>query len=262
MGVRKSIIYLTLMSLLSLFGCGRKAAPTHPQDVLTAKDGSEITITFYGHASVAFAWNGHNIYVDPVGDDIDWKKQPKGDLILITHGHGDHFDLETVENVEAVKSLVIASGEVVEAAFEQDAVALAPGQAVRPFSGETFSDDDNSLEILAVPAYNITEGHLQFHPKERGDCGYILTLGGTRIYVAGDTEDNDDVLSIRDIDVAFIPVNQPYTMTVEQAANVIRAIRPAIFYPYHYGQVDTVTDLDALTEAVRDVCEIRIRPLA
>lgn len=249
------------MSLFSLFGCGKKAAPAYPQDVLTAKDGSEITITFYGHASVAFAWNGHNIYVDPVGENIDWKKQPKADLILVTHGHGDHFDLETVETLEAMKSLVIASAEVVESAFEQDAIALAPGQGVRPFSGETFSDEDNSLEILAVPAYNISEGHLKFHPKEREDCGYILTLGGTRIYVAGDTEDNEDVLAIRGIDVAFIPVNQPYTMTVEQAARVVRAISPAIFYPYHYGQVDTVTDLDALTKAVEDVCEVRIRPM-
>ena len=113
----------------------------------------------------------------------------------------------------------------------------------------------------AVPAYNITPGHQDFHPKERGDAGYILTFGGSRIYVAGDTEDNEDVLSIRDIDVAFLPVNQPYTMTVDQCVRVVEAIRPKVFYPYHFGGTDVKTDIDALVERVKGITDIRVRPL-
>ena len=129
---------------------------------------------------------------------------------------------------------------------------MKPGESLDPFDG---------IHVEAVPAYNITEGHLDFHPKARGDAGYILTVGGTRIYVAGDTEDNEDVLALKDIDVAFLPVNQPYTMTVEQCARVVDAIRPAIFYPYHFGGTDSSTDMDALKAAVEGMTEIRIRPL-
>lgn len=89
-----------------------------------------------------------------------------------------------------------------------------------------------------MAAYNTTEGHLQFHPREREDCGYVLTLGGTRVYIAGDSEPTPEMRSLEWIDIAFLPVNQPYTMTVDQAAEAVRALRPAIFYPYHYGEVE------------------------
>ena len=117
------------------------------------------------------------------------------------------------------------------------------------------------VTVRAVPAYNISEGHTDFHPNSREDCGYLITLGGTTIYVAGDTEDNEDVLNIKDVDIAFLPVNQPYTMTVEQAARVVKAIKPKIFYPYHYGQVDEKTDIEALKKAVEGVTEVRVFPM-
>ena len=117
------------------------------------------------------------------------------------------------------------------------------------------------VRIEAVAAYNTTQGHLQFHPKEREDCGYIVTIGGTRIYIAGDTEPTPELLALRNIDIAFLPVNQPYTMTVEQAVQAVKAIRPTIFYPYHYGEVEQPTDLEALTAALEKVTEVRIRPM-
>jgi L-ascorbate metabolism protein UlaG (beta-lactamase superfamily) len=129
---------------------------------------------------------------------------------------------------------------------------MLPGCVAEPFEG---------LSVKAVPAYNISEGHTDFHPKEREDCGYILTLGGTTIYVAGDTEDNDDVLALQGVDIAFLPVNQPYTMTVEQAERVVKAIKPAIFYPYHYGQVEQKTDIDALAKSLEGVRDVRVFPM-
>jgi L-ascorbate metabolism protein UlaG (beta-lactamase superfamily) len=130
---------------------------------------------------------------------------------------------------------------------------MLPSAVAEPFEG---------LHIRAVAAYNTSEGHTDFHPQAREDCGYIFTLGGTTIYVAGDTEDNDDVLALEGIDIAFLPVNQPYTMTVAQAVRVIKAIRPSIFYPYHYGQVDEPTDVEALARMLQDIVDVRIRPLA
>ena len=129
---------------------------------------------------------------------------------------------------------------------------MLPGSVAEPFEG---------LHVKAVPAYNISEGHTDFHPQAREDCGYIVTLGGTSIYVAGDTEDNDDVLSQQGVDIAFMPVNQPYTMTVEQAVRAVKAIQPKIFYPYHYGQVEEKTDIDALVKSLDGVCEVRVFPM-
>ncbi|MBQ0025277.1 MAG: MBL fold metallo-hydrolase [Bacteroidales bacterium] len=229
-----------LAAVCSIFGCSNPEVSQYPQDTIIAKDGTKIVLTFYNHASIAIEAAGRHIYFDPVDatKEIDWKNEPKADLILITHDHYDHFS-------DSVNRILNGTGE-----FKQ----MKPGESFTPFEG---------VQVEAVPAYNISEGHLDFHPKERGDAGYILTIGGTRIYVAGDTEDNEDVLAIRDIDVAFLPVNQPYTMTVEQCARVIASIRPTIFYPYHYagGDPEMKTDLDALKAAVEGLTEIRIRPL-
>ncbi len=114
------------------------------------------------------------------------------------------------------------------------------------------------LTLEAVPAYNTTAGREMYHPKHR-DNGYILTLGGTRIYVAGDTEDIPEMAALGDIDIAFIPVNQPYTMTIDQAVNAARMIKPAILYPYHYGETD-VTQLKKRLVSDKAI-DVRIRQL-
>lgn len=191
------------------------------------------------------------MYFDPAGEQIDWKKLPKADIVCITHHHYDHFDIQAVDALRKDDTEIVCDRTTAES-FEHACITMLPGGHAEPMDG---------IRIDAVPAYNITDGHTNFHPQARQDCGYIVTVGGTRIYVAGDTEDNADVLAIRDIDVAFLPVNQPYTMTVDQAVRVVEQIRPSIFYPYHYGGTDIRTDVDDLSRRLTAVTEVRIRPL-
>lgn len=249
----KTKITILCMSLFSLFGLGgcAKKAPVYPTDTITLRDGSEAAIRFFGHASLAIGVNDRWIYVDPVSDHADYSRLPKAGLILITHHHGDHFDRAAVEALEGSDTEILCDRTTAEA-FDMECITMRPGSISQPCDG---------ICIEAVAAYNTSEGHLQFHPREREDCGYILSLGGTRIYIAGDTEPTPEMKALHDIDIAFLPVNQPYTMTVEQAVEAIEAFRPAVFYPYHYGQVDTHTDLDRLAEALRGVTEVRIRPM-
>lgn len=220
---------------LALCSCATKEASNYPQETFKVDDGTEITFTYYGHASIAIEADGYRVYVDPVGEAIDWEAEPKADLILITHDHYDHLDTNAVR---------ILTGN------EDGYTKLAVGQTI-----------DGKFGVKAVPAYNISPEQLNFHPKNRGDVGYIITVAGKRIYVSGDTEDNDDVLAIRDIDYAFICCNKPYTMTVEQCVRVVKAIRPKVFIPYHYGGTDIPTDLKALQDSLKDVTTVLIRPL-
>lgn len=239
------------MALFStLFGCAKKSAPAYPQDSVTAADGSKITFTFYAHASFCIEWNDKHIYIDPVGE-FDWAHAPKADVVLVTHSHYDHLEMATIEQLQTPKTVIVCDKTSAEA-FEHDCITMLPHSVAEPVEG---------IAVKAVPAYNISEGHTDFHPQSREDCGYLITLGGTTIYVAGDTEDNEDVLSLQGVDIAFLPVNQPYTMTVEQAIRVVTALRPQIFYPYHYGQVEDKTDIEALKAAVADITDIRVFPM-
>lgn len=239
------------MSLLTFFGCGRTKAPAYPSDSLTARDGSEITLHFFKHASLAIETGGKWIYVDPVSDYADYGSLPKGDLVLITHSHHDHLDVAAVERILTPETEILCDRTSAEA-FEMNCYTMRPGSVATP---------RDYVKVEAVAAYNTTPGHLQFHPKDREDCGYVLTIGGTRIYVAGDTEPTPELKALKQIDIAFLPVNQPYTMTVDQAVEAVKAIRPAIFYPYHYGEVEETTDLERLARELEGVTEVRIRPL-
>lgn len=129
---------------------------------------------------------------------------------------------------------------------------MRPGSVATPLEG---------VKVEAVAAYNTSQEHRQFHPRAREDCGYVLTVGGTRIYIAGDTEPTPELKALRNIDIAFLPVNQPYTMTVDQAVQAVKTLAPTIFYPYHYGQVEEKTDLDRLASELEGVTEVRIRPM-
>lgn len=208
-------------------------------------------MTFFKHASLALESGGRHIYIDPVAEYADYGSLPKADLVMITHSHYDHFDMAAVDSLRKHGTVVLCDRTTAEA-FGFDCITMTPHAVAEPLEG---------IKVEAVPAYNITEGHTQFHPAEREDCGYILTVEGLRIYIAGDTENNDDMKALRDIDVAFLPVNQPYTMTVEQAVDAVRAIRPRIFYPYHYGGTEYTTDIELLARELEGVTEVRIRPL-
>lgn len=246
-----TINLILLMSLLSFFGCGKQNTIEYEKDTVQAKDGSEIVLTFFSHASISLEWNGIVMYFDPASDSIDWSKLPKADLIFVTHSHFDHFDMAAIDAVKKLSTEVICDKTTADA-LEHECITMIPGANSEPLEG---------VRVTAVPAYNISEGHTNFHPKDREDCGYVLSLGGTTIYIAGDTEDNEDVLSLKDIDIAFLPVNQPYTMTVDQVVKVVEQIRPKIFYPYHYGQVDEITDIEALKQRLEGVTEVRVRQL-
>ena len=245
------IIGTTIMSLLTFFGCGRSKAPEYPSDTLTARDGREMRFHFFKHASLAIETGGKWIYVDPVSEYADYASLPKGDLVLITHSHHDHLDITAVDRILTPETEILCDRTSAEA-FEMNCYTMRPGSVATP---------RDYVKIEAVAAYNTTPGHLQFHPKDREDCGYVLTIGGTRIYVAGDTEPTPELKKLKNIDIAFLPVNQPYTMTVDQAVEAVKAIRPAIFYPYHYGEVEEKTDLERLTQELDGVTEVLIRPL-
>ena len=219
-------------------------------DVMQAADGKSLEIMCIQHGSVGFNYDGYQIYIDPVGEYADYAKLPKADVILITHIHGDHFDAEAVEKARKPETVIITNSEV--GALLPEAQIMGNGDELQPTP---------YLDVKAVPAYNITEDRLQFHPRGR-DNGYVLTLGGTRIYVAGDTENIPEMAELEGIDIAFLPVNQPYTMTPEQATDAARMVQPKIFYPYHYGMTDTETDIESLNELLAGSgIEIRIRQM-
>ena len=193
-------------------------------------------------------YDGKELQIDPVtklGDKtIDYTAMPKADYIFVTHEHHDHLDTAAIQQLTSKNTQLITNQRCAE--------MLGYGQVMANGDTLTLADD---IFVEAVPAYNTTEGHLQFHPKGR-DNGFILTLDGLRIYIAGDTEDIPEMANIKDIDVAFLPCNQPYTMTVEQLVNASRIVKPKVVFPYHYGQTD-VSGIPALLE--NDGIEVRIR---
>ena len=209
--------------------------------------GKELTITFIRHGSLLLSYEGRQIQVDPVAEYADYGAFPKADLILITHAHGDHLDLKAIETLRKAETTVIAN----PASAEQ---VGATAKVMRNGESQTWQ----GVGIEAVPAYNTTEGRDKFHPKGR-DNGYVLDFDGFRVYIAGDLEDIPELSALKGIDVAFLPVNQPYTMTPEQAAHAARVIQPKVFYPYHYSQTPVPETLPALLEG--SGIELRIRAL-
>lgn len=238
------------MGLFSIFG-GSKS-PAYPTDKIEWGKGEKLTFTFFAHASLAITLGERHIYIDPVSDNARYSTLPKADAVLITHHHYDHLDRAAIDDITTRNSLIICDKTSAES-FDGEAVVMTPGAKAKPF-------DDVLIE--AVAAYNTSEGHTDFHPRSREDCGYVISIeNGPKIYIAGDTEPTEEMLSLKDIDIAFLPVNQPYTMTVEQAAEVIKTLQPKVFYPYHYGQVEEKTDIEKLKALVADYTEIRVFPM-
>ena len=192
--------------------------------------GDPVQITLIKHASLEIRYKGLSFEVDPVldlGRPTDYAAEfPKADYILVTHEHGDHFDQGAIAILRKDGTAVVTNPRCAD--MLGWGTVLSNGDAV---------DLQEGVHMDAVPAYNITEGHLQFHPKGR-DNGYVLTLDGLRIYIAGDTEDIPEMVDLKDIDIAFLPVNQPYTMTVDQCVRAAQAVRPKVLIPYHFSQTD------------------------
>ena len=220
-----TILVLPLLVLfLGVGSVSTRAADKLTGDIISAT-GGDVIIHPINHATFVMAWGDKVIYADPVGGAKRFDGLPQPDLILLTHAHGDHFSVETLQAVTSNKTVLVAPPSVAGQLPEK-----LRAQTVVMTNGETKTVAGISLE--AVPAYNTTPAHLQFHPKGVGN-GYVVILGGRRIYVSGDTEDVPEIRALKNIDVAFICINQPYTMTEAQAADAVRAFKPKIVYPYH-----------------------------
>ncbi len=230
-------------------GVGRRQAGPESkfeQDTIKTNAG-DLTITFIGHGTLMFSFNGMIIHVDPVSREADYTDMPKADLILITHEHGDHLDPKVIKMLRKDGTDLVLT----EACTDK-----VTGGAVM-HNGDVSTI--RGLKIEAVPAYNIVHmrrGSTPYHPRGSGN-GYVITFGGKKVYVAGDTENTPEMKQLRDIDVAFLPMNLPYTMTPEMVADAARAFKPKILYPYHYGRTDPNKLVDLLKDSKG--IEVRIR---
>ena len=214
-----------------------------------AVQGGEVMIHPVEHASFVMTLPGMVIYNDPVGGAALYEGLPPPGLIVITHEHGDHFDPPTLSGIVGETTRLLTNPSVHD---KLPADLKARATAIR--NGETTTAD--TVTIDAIPAHNLTAERMQYHPVGR-DNGYVLTIGGKRFYIAGDTEGVPEMLALEAIDVAFVPMNLPYTMSVEEAAPAVAAFAPAFVYPYHYrgSDIDAFTRLldeaGASTEVVR-----------
>lgn len=246
----KKLFLSILFILVSLpFMQAQKAART---EVYKAKDGKMITLHLYGHASMAIEADGNMIYIDPVAGMADYTHENKADNVFVTHSHGDHFDMKTIKSISTPKTHIYCDMTTAKEIKDDKVFATT----VRPGNLITLA---NGTKVEVIPAYNYTAGHTNFHPKKNDNCGYLFNIGKTRIYVAGDSENTPEMKALKDIDIAFLPVNQPYTMTVDQAVDAVKAIRPKLFYPYHYGKVKEVTDMTLLESKVKPYTTIKIK---
>jgi len=237
-------LFLVIGILLLLGVSMAHAQGKFEKDVIKTSAG-DLEITFIGHGTLMFTFGGKVIHVDPVGQYADYSKLPKADLILITHEHGDHLDPKAVATLRKSDTQIVTN---------QAGAGKLPGTAALK-NGEKKTV--SGFQIEAVPAYNLVhkrDSGEPFHPRGR-DNGYVIAFGEKRVYVAGDTENTPEMKALKDIDIAFLPMNLPYTMTPEMVADAARAFKPKVLYPYHYGK----TDPARLVNLLKDNKEIEVR---
>jgi len=231
-------------NLLVAFSTFTALAQELERDTIETSAG-DLKITFIGHGTLMFTFGGKVIHIDPWSRLADYSKMPTADIILLTHEHRDHLDLKALELVRTDKSLLVLT--------ETCATRVKDGLVMKNGDIKTVG----GVKIEAVPAYNLvhmrSEG-VPFHPKGIGN-GYVITFGDKRVYVAGDTENTPEMKGLTGIDIAFLPMNLPYTMTPEMVADAVRVFKPKILYPYHYGDTDTSKIVDLL----KDMNEIEVR---
>jgi L-ascorbate metabolism protein UlaG (beta-lactamase superfamily) len=238
------LLFINVLSLIiALSAFAQKEFET---DIIKTTAG-DLKITFVGHGTLMFNFGGKVIHVDPYSTLADYNILPKADLILVTHEHRDHLDLKALNVVRTEKTVVVLSE--ICAKQLQGGIVMMNGD-VKTVEG---------FKIEAVPAYNIVHKRdtgQPFHPKGVGN-GYTITFGDKRVYVAGDTENVPEMKDLKNIDIAFLPMNLPYTMTPEMVAEAAKAFKPKILYPYHFGETDTSKVVNLLKETPE--IEVRIR---
>lgn len=243
------LLILALIGALAPANRPAAAADPAPADknlaIEKTPDG-ELAIQPINHSAIRFAFKGKQYYVDPSGA-ADWQNMPKADAIFITHEHFDHLNPQVINTLQHPQTLIFANEASVKKAGFGTTIAV----------GETKRALDISIE--AVPAYNLTPDRLQFHPQQRKDNGYVLTFGKKRIYVAGDTECTPEMKALKNIDIAFLPCNLPYTMTPAEAAQAARTFLPKVLYPYHQGKSDPA-EVKKLLADLKDI-DVRVLPL-
>jgi len=212
---------------------------------LFAVDGSKIQFSPINHASFIIQKGDLTIFVDPVGDPEKYSSFSAPQLILVTHDHGDHFDSELLGKLKNNKTIVVAPKIVTD--------KLGYGKTMNNGGKGTFY----GIEIEAVPSYNTTPERMKFHPKGTGN-GYVLTIRDEHLYISGDTENIPEMKNLKNIDYAFICMNLPYTMSVEQAASAVLTINPKHVFPYHYRLKDGFSNLDKFKELVSKNPEIKV----
>jgi len=247
--MRKAFAFaIVLIMAFTFAACAAEEEKVMEEDIIKTSDG-DLKITFVGHGTLMFTFGGKVIHVDPTSQEADYSKMPKADLIMVTHEHGDHLDTKAIGVIRKEDTEIVLT--------EICARDVKGGVVMKNGDEKTVA----GLKIEAVPAYNIVnkrQGGQPFHPKGVGN-GYIIAFGDKRVYVAGDTENTPEMKKLKDIDITFLPMNLPYTMTPEMVADAAKAFRPKIVYPYHFGNTDTSQLVKLLAEE-KDI-EVRIRDM-
>lgn len=240
----RTVSVILLLTVLAFPGLAKEE---FGMDVIKTSEGN-IEVTFIGHGTLMLSFGDTVIHVDPWSKLVDYSKLPKADIILITHEHRDHLDTDAIAALKKEGTTVVVNSTTGD---------MVPGSTVMKNGEEKVV---KGLKVEAVPAYNVVHmrsGGKPFHPKGGGN-GYVITFGDKRVYVAGDTENIPEMKSMADIHIAFLPMNLPYTMTPEMAADAAKAIKPKILYPYHFGDTDTSILVELLKETE---IEVRIRKM-
>ena len=241
-------LFLLTAALFTLCAFQATAQEAFETDIIKTSAG-DLRITFIGHGTLMFTFGGKIVHIDPVSQEADYTKLPKADLVLLTHHHGDHLDGKALEILRTKKTIWVMT--------EICAQQVKGGMVMKNGDVKIVG----GLKIEAVPAYNIVHMRSEgkpFHPKGEGN-GYVITFGEKRVYLAGDTENIPEMKELEKIDIAFLPMNLPYTMTPEMVADAAKAFKPKLLYPYHYGETDTSRILELLKDTKET--EVRIRKM-
>ncbi|HEY9260986.1 MBL fold metallo-hydrolase [Chitinophaga sp.] len=244
---------ITFLSLCFLFAAAIVSAQRVQPDAIPTAAG-QLTIQPIEHASLVLTAGNTSIYVDPTGGAAKYTGLTAPDIILVTDIHGDHFDAATIAAVKTTKTIIIVPQVVADklpAADKAQVVVLKNGDK------KTLA----AVGITAIPMYNLPESATAMHPKGRGN-GYVLNYGKKKIYISGDTQGIPEMRSLKNIDVAFVCMNLPYTMDVPEAADAVLAFAPKIVYPYHYRGKDGLSDVSkfkSLVDAGNKGIDVRLR---